>query len=121
VRYTILARLALGALGLLRPRRAAVLWGADPDLGTVEVVARILGARHLAQATLLAAHPTRGAHLLSTVVDLLHAATMVLLAARSARFRRPAATSACIAVALAAATSVTSRKVGLQALGRARR
>jgi hypothetical protein len=120
VRYPILARLAVGALGLFAPRRAAVLWGADPNLRAVPVVARVLGARHVAQATLLAAHPTRGADLVSSGVDLLHAATMVVLATRSPRFRRAAGTSACLAVALAAATSVPPRPPGSHPLDRAR-
>jgi hypothetical protein len=101
-------RFVLGAIGLLAPRRAAALWGADPGSDRTVIVARVLGARHLAQGGLLTAHPTRRVTIGSVVVDLLHGASMVLLATVSPRLRRPAATSACIAFALAGATAATS-------------
>lgn len=110
MRPTTAARLLLGAVGLLIPRSVVPLWGADPRSERVVVVARVLGARHLAQGALLAAHPTRRADIVSAAVDLLHGLTMVALAAASPRFRRPAATSACVAVTFASLTGVRLKR-----------
>lgn len=77
------------------------LLGAVPDRRALLVI-RILGARHLVQAALtLQAGPS--AHRLGGSVDVVHAASMVLLAAVDSRRRTPAIVSASIAVVLAAA------------------
>jgi hypothetical protein len=100
----ILLRVTLGIVGVLRPRLAARWYGADPGDRRVVRVARVLGARHLAQASALAVWPGPTARALSVAVDLLHGASMVLLAVVRPRLRRPALTSACVAVSLALAT-----------------
>lgn len=66
------------------------------------VVTRVLGARHLAQAAVLA-NSSRRAHLLGAAVDALHAASMVGLALVDRSRRRQAWTSAAIASTFAAA------------------
>jgi hypothetical protein len=105
------ARLVLGAAALLQPRAVASWWGADPDSGEVVPVARVLGARHVTQAVLLTVRPSRSAEQVGAAVDVLHAVTMLLLAGVSPRCRRPAATSACVALALTAGTVARLRRV----------
>lgn len=104
------SRLLLGAGGLLLTRRVLPLWGADPHSDRVVGVARILAARHLVQGTLVAGHPTRRTQVASVAVDFLHGLTMVALAAVSRSYRRPAATSACVAFAFAGLTGVQLRR-----------
>lgn len=67
------------------------------------VFARVLGARHLAQAALLEGHRTRAWLLVGTAIDAAHATSMLVLAARSPRHRALALTNAAIATTLAAA------------------
>jgi hypothetical protein len=54
--------------------------GASPNPGA-RAVARVLGARHLAQAVLSAARPTPAVLSLGAGVDVLHSASMLALAA----------------------------------------
>jgi hypothetical protein len=65
-------------------------------------VARLLGARHLAQATLTALVPLPGVLVAGAGVDALHAASMVMLAAVDSTVRRTALTDAVIEAAFAA-------------------
>jgi hypothetical protein len=112
MRPATVGRLALGVTALLQPRRVSAWWGADPDEPPVLMVARVLGARHLAQAVLLTVHPGRTADRISATVDALHGTSMVLLAGVSPRARRPALTSAGVALAFTAATVVRLRRTG---------
>lgn len=66
----------------------------------VSALVRILGARQLAQATLVAARPSASRILLGSAVDGLHAASMLLLARTSPRLCRPALASAAVAALL---------------------
>ena len=70
--------------------------------GRTRTVIRILGARHLAQAAVLA-NASPCAHRLGAVVDALHAVSMVGLALVDRSHRRPAWASAADASAFAAA------------------
>ncbi len=93
-------RAVYGALLLLAPRRAlrpvAVAGSGTPAAGVV----RVLGARHLLQAA--AVRPShRTAVVAGITVDVLHAASMLLLAA-AGHERRAALASAAIAAGLAA-------------------
>jgi hypothetical protein len=106
------ARLLLGTAALLQPRRVASWWGADPGDELAVGVARVLGVRHLTQALLLRVRPGRNADRVSASVDALHAASMVVLAAGSPSYRRPAATSACVALAFTACTVAGLRRGG---------
>ncbi len=99
-----------------RPRRPA---GADAQReaaagSRARVVARVLGARHLAQAALTAAGqradpgspvPLGG----GAAVDLLHAASMLALGAMDRRVRRTTFTDAAVETALAAAGAWAAR------------
>lgn len=74
--------------------------GGGRDTPGVRAGVRILGARHLAEAVVLACAHNRRPLRLITVIDLVHAASMVALAAASRRMRRDALLSAASAGAL---------------------
>lgn len=75
--------------------------GVPPSQGAV-VVMRVLGARHLIQALLLA-RAARSWHRCGALVDLAHAATMVAAAIGNRHWRKPAGIDAALASALAVA------------------
>lgn len=97
-----LCRGLLGLCQLIRPQllyRAVV--GTHPNPGAV-VLMRVLGARHVAQALLLARGGTTAQggktwHRCGALVDLAHAATMVALACGDRRWRRAAGFDAVLA------------------------
>jgi hypothetical protein len=95
-------RAAYGLGGLLAPTRLA-RWelGLDPDPATVRVT-RVLGVRHLAQATLVTWAGTPTAHVAGAVVDAVHAVSMVAVAFAARRDRRYYVASAVLATSLAA-------------------
>jgi hypothetical protein len=97
-----------GALLLTRPRLVAGLlapeFPADRDW-----VARVLGARLLIQDGALLVRPTRGATVAGSVVDGLHALSMLPLLA-SDRYRRAAAVSGGVAAVGAVSTGVLARR-----------
>jgi len=87
-----LARTGYGAALLLAPGPVIRLaTGRRPTLRTSQV-ARLLGARHLAQTVVTAALPYPGTFALGGQVDAVHAASMLLLAAVSRPARRTALT-----------------------------
>lgn len=94
-------RLAYGASLLLAPGVVlrAVSGGRSDG---ASMVARILGARHVAQALTLDLAGARGWTLLGAGVDLLHAASMVGAAVLSREHRRAAALDAALALGMAA-------------------
>lgn len=65
--------------------------------GTVSALVRLLGARQLAQAALIATRPTAARILAGSVVDGLHAISMLLVARTSPRLSEPALASAAAA------------------------
>lgn len=89
-----------GAALLIAPRQVLTVVGADPSQSGAVLAARILGARHLAQATLADRIP-RGAAL----IDGVHAASMLALAAAAPEHRRAALSSAAAAAVLAVLAS----------------
>ncbi|WP_330475189.1 hypothetical protein [Terrabacter sp. C0L_2] len=94
-------RAAYGLVGLVAPARIAALeLRRVPGRGTV-TVARILGARHLAQAVAVLATRGPDAHRFGGGVDALHAASMVPWAAAARSERRYYVTSGVVAAALA--------------------
>jgi hypothetical protein len=105
-----LFRLVWGLLELLGPRHVARIGGADGNR-TAENVVRVLGARDVAQATMLP-RVTREAALLGAAVDGLHALSMVGLAVVRPAWRRPALTSATISSAFAVAGLAGRRSSG---------
>ena len=94
-------RAAYGIGGLLAPTHLARHeLGGVPDRATVRV-ARVLGARHLAQAAAVVVAGVPAAHRAGSVVDGLHALSMVPWAASTRRDRRYYVTSAVLAASLA--------------------
>jgi hypothetical protein len=65
-------------------------------------VARVLGARQLAEAVILLRSPERRPPIWAIAVDLVHAASMLAVAAASPAVRRDALRSAAVASALSA-------------------
>ena len=97
----VLVRGTYGAALCLTPGPLIRLAGgaADPR---AEVVARVLGARHVAQALALAGRPGPGRLVLSGGVDMLHAASMIALGAADRPRRRIALTDGFLAAVFAA-------------------
>ena len=98
------ARTAWGALLVLAPAvpLRALTGGREPAGGPT--LLRLLGARHLLQAALTMAAPTRGTLRLGAVADALHAASGLAFAAIDDRERRAALLDAAVAAAWAAAS-----------------
>lgn len=80
--------------------------------GAASAFARILGARHLAEAAVLWRHNTHRWVLAGAAVDATHAATMFALAMARPDARRLALTNALTASALAGAGIAASRRQG---------
>jgi hypothetical protein len=104
-------RAGYGAVQLAVPA-----WSAEQRLGgpldpaTVRVV-RVLGARQLTQAGLALAFPAEPLLGLGVGVDVLHALSMVPVAAAVPRWRRPALVSGLMAAAFAAAGVLAARRI----------
>ncbi|MBG0739891.1 hypothetical protein IV500_10885 [Paeniglutamicibacter antarcticus] len=90
-------------------------------------VVRVLGARHLLQAVAVSAVQAVAeqgsslsgtAHRLGAAVDVLHSASMVLLALADAKRRRAALMDAAVACLFAAAEFSASRQRGMPRSGR---
>ena len=101
----------MGQRGAGRLRRGADLRTRPADLGRTGrapsrracFVGRILGARHLFQAVVCGAVPTRWLIRAGAAADLLHAGSMVALAAEDAQLQPALLTDAGMAAAFAAA------------------
>jgi hypothetical protein len=118
--YGVALVLAPGALIRLTGRPAPVPGGsgdaaarAEAARGRARGVARVLGARHLAQAGLTAAAQwadpgSPGSFGLGAAVDLVHAASMVGLGAIDRRVRRTTFADAAVETLLAAAGAWTA-------------
>jgi len=70
------ARGLWGLACLLRPGAVVRAAGGLPDDGTSTTFTRVLGARHLVQAAVTAAHPSAATVRIGVGVDGLHAVTM---------------------------------------------
>jgi hypothetical protein len=106
-----LARAGYGAALLLAPGPVIRLATGCRPTRRAGAVARLLGARHLAQAALTAAFPGPAAFTIGAQVDAMHAASMLLLAAVSPSARRMALTDVPPEAAFAVAASATSRPI----------
>ena len=73
-------------------------------------IARVLGGRHLAQAAVLAAHPSPRWRAAGALVDALHGASMIAVARAAPRYRRLAIDQAWTAAAFAAAQLIDARR-----------
>ncbi|WFE53203.1 hypothetical protein [Micromonospora sp. WMMD1155] len=91
----ITARLAWGGLLLLAP--GALLRPVGPISTAAVVTLRVLGARHVVQSAVTLWRPTRGVFAAGGVVDGLHCATALVLAAADRRQRPAALTDAAVA------------------------
>jgi hypothetical protein len=96
-------RASYGAALVLAPGLLALLATGRVPGRPERRVARVLGARHLAQALLTAAAPRPEVFALGAQVDALHAASMLALAAVDGRARRAALTDALAEAVFAAA------------------
>lgn len=98
VRFHALARIGYGsALLCCAPVMVRVLHAPRDDKWAL-VVARVLGARHLAQAAITLAAPSRNVVIAGSIVDALHGASGVAMSVADARWRRAAATDAAVAL-----------------------
>lgn len=86
-----------GAALLLDPEALLSRVGLVDSTPGARRLARLLGARQLAQALLLAFAPSGEAAALASVIDATHCTSMLVLARLSARYRRAALSSAVIA------------------------
>ena len=98
--------LAAAAILLLRPRPAA-RWAAGPDRRPPTWLVRLLGIRELLQGTMIAVRPSRPVLLAGCLADVLHAASMAVVAMLAPRFRRPALASGLLAAASATIGTTT--------------
>lgn len=105
-----LVRAAWGAVLLTRPEKAyGILGGAPPSTSAGTTVLRVLGGRHVAQAAVALARPTRPVLVTGAVFDALHALTAVAYAASGESRRRTGLTDTAFASGLALATVSSSR------------
>ncbi|MGI8714558.1 MAG: hypothetical protein ACR2NR_15555 [Solirubrobacteraceae bacterium] len=96
----LVARVLYGLGLLLKPGRILSVVGGSPD-ATVCRLARVLGARELTQAMLLARRPTRTRLAIGAAVDLTHSCTMLAVAIDRPAHRGPARASARVGIACA--------------------
>ncbi|HEY3529306.1 MAG TPA: hypothetical protein VGK78_09155 [Nocardioides sp.] len=109
MRPATVARVLLGGACIAVPTQLlAVIGGLDRDDGHTRAIVRVLGARLVAQSVAdLALGPrTRG---FDAAVDLIHAASMVPVAAHWPAHRRTAVASAAIATGTAVLDAVGGR------------
>lgn len=91
-----------------RPDDANRLAGQDPHAAPPTWIVRVLGIRQLGQAAFQFAKPTPAVAYTAAAVDASHAASMVWVALRSARYRRAAALSGALAAASALALAAAA-------------
>jgi hypothetical protein len=113
IRAAIAVRATAGC-GLIVFPEAVVSAIGPPEAtdGTTILAARVLGVRHLVEASVLALRPSHRVLLTGAAVDAIHAASMVGIALLSPTHRRPALLSATTAAGLAAlgATLAAARR-----------
>jgi hypothetical protein len=105
-----MARALWGGALLLAPRR--VLRPGEPRSSVEEGATRILGARQLAEVAILARRGRSAPPRWTIAVDVVHAASMLALAACSRRYRRDALISLTAAVFLTTWGEVERRQLG---------
>jgi hypothetical protein len=111
------ARIAVGGLWLAGLATGRDVAGASlPPIGRLAAIA--LAGRDIAQGALLVSDPRCRSAQAGAVIDLLHAASMLPVVAFVPRYRRPAALSAGVAIAWAAAGA--SASLGMPSVPRGR-
>ncbi len=109
-RWASVARAAYGATLLCAPGPIVRMLTGELTTPRVRTVARVLGARHLAQAAVCGVLPARGMIQAGTAADGLHSASMLVLAGAEPRLRRALLADAAVAAAFAAAAEVALRR-----------
>lgn len=102
-------RAGWGAVLVLCPAAVAGAAAGGPVDGRAVTATRILGARHLLEAAIVAHHPMPAVTAAVASVDAVHAFTMSALAIADPQRRRLAATSALAAAGLAVAVACSAR------------
>ena len=100
LRLIAVVRSVWGLVALTSPDRVARVLGAGAHPSAARRATRVLGVRDIAQAMYVAGGSGTHRHQWGAVVDSLHVATMLALAAVSRAWRRPALTSAGISTLL---------------------
>lgn len=116
-----IARVVWGACLIIRPRSVLTRVHHAPTDPVTVAVARVLGARHLAQAAATVYRPSPELIAVGVYSDASHAVSMTGLAAVSSSLRRAGLTDTAIALAFAVAGSVDLRSPaprGRQGVGR---
>ena len=103
-------RLALVRAGYGLLQLASLPLSRGTDRPVMRRTVQVLGLRQLVQAAATAASPSPEVLALGVEVDLLHAASMVALAAVRRRYRRAALAEALAATALACAGTIAARR-----------
>jgi hypothetical protein len=104
------ARACYGAALLCAPGLALDLCTGQASSQRARAVARILGARHLAQAVLTLWRPRPAVLLAGAAIDACHAASMLALATADQQMRRAGITDALAATAFTVTGALTSRR-----------
>lgn len=104
-----MVRLGWGVVLLAKPRRLITAVGGREPSKTAVAVARLLAARHIAQAALTARRPSRLVLELDAWADGLHGSTALAYAAVADRGRRLGHVDAAVAGAFSLASSVLAR------------
>lgn len=107
VRSMSIARAGYGGALLCVPGPMITALTGAPVSGRVLAVARVLGARQLAQAAVCGLAPARGLIQAGAVVDGLHGASILALAGEKPRLRRALLAETVIAAALASAAAAS--------------
>jgi hypothetical protein len=94
-------RTVYGLALLARPGRLVELVAKRPTTSSERTLVRVLGLRETVQSLACAQRPTSAVLKVGAGVDALHATTMLVLAIRSAHWRRPALVSAAVAATYA--------------------
>jgi hypothetical protein len=113
-----LARAGYGTALLVAPGPMIGIVTGQPPSRRARQVARVLGARHLAQAAITALNPGPEVVALGVIVDLLHAASMFAFAAVVPDLRQAELVDALAATALAVAEPALSNVGRPKAIGR---
>jgi hypothetical protein len=108
-RWASLVRAGYGAALICMPGRLIQARSGRPPSRRARAIGRVLGVRHLAQAAICGAAPTRWLIGAGAAADVLHAVSMAALAAEDAELRPALLTDAAIATAFAAAGGASLR------------
>jgi hypothetical protein len=109
-RWTSLVRAGYGAALLCMPGLLITAVTGYPASRQARVAARVLGARHLAQAAICGAMPVRGLIEAGTTADCLHAASMLVLAGSDRQQRAALVADAQFAAVFAAAGAASLQR-----------